>query len=128
MTSILSVSHTLMPPRIGSSARAMSSDPFPRIGKSVSIREARGSRTRSSSFLPSGLKKALILTSAGMSWAQAGVASAQIVAQANAPSVAAASHRSAIRSRRRTTFNFRPSLQLCDAGRGGRRRATSVRL
>jgi hypothetical protein len=61
-----------MPPRIGSSARAMSREPFARRGKSVSIREARGRRTSSSSRLPSGLKKALILMSAGMSWAAAG--------------------------------------------------------
>jgi hypothetical protein len=39
------------------------------MGKSVSINEARGSRTSSSSRSPAGLKKALILTSAGMSWA-----------------------------------------------------------
>src|SRR5215467_13899712 len=78
--SILSVSHTLMPPRIGSSARARSRK-APRIGKSVSIREARGRRTSSSRPLPAGLKKALILTSAGMSWAAAGDAMAQASAQ-----------------------------------------------
>ena len=55
--------------------------------------------------MPSGLKKALILTSAGMSWAAAGDATAQIMAtDASAASTAAASHRSAIRSRRRTSI------------------------